>query len=222
MGIFNYKGRDYEVDSKDFLMDPNQWDEGFAKEMAARLNMRPGLTKEHWDIIHSIVDTFKNTGICPTVYETCKMNGLRMQDLRRLFPTGYLRGACKLAGMSSDAGRVGAVLYPTSSLPGTPSFEEVYRKTYQVDVRGFLVKPDSWDEQYAVYRAVDMKINNGKLTEKHWKVIRFLRNTYEENFRIPTVYETCQANDLDLDELEQLFPEGYHRGAVKIAGLRID
>jgi len=221
MGIFNYKGRDYEVDSKDFLMDPNQWDEGFAKEMAARLNMRPGLTKEHWDIIHSIVDTFKNTGICPTVYETCKMNGLRMQDLRRLFPTGYLRGACKLAGMSSEVGRVGAVLHP-ASVPGTMGFMDVYGKIYQVDVRGFLVKPDNWDEQYAVYRAVDMKINGGKLTEKHWQIIKFLRKTYEESFRIPTVFETCEANQIDLEQLEQLFPDGYHRGAVKVAGLRIE
>jgi tRNA 2-thiouridine synthesizing protein E len=35
------------------------------------------------------------------------------------------------------------------------------------------------------------------------------------------VTETCEANDLDIDELEQLFPDGYHRGAVKIAGLRL-
>ena len=33
--------------------------------------------------------------------------------------------------------------------------------------------------------------------------------------------ETCEANDIDIDELEQLFPDGYHRGAVKIAGLRL-
>ena len=33
--------------------------------------------------------------------------------------------------------------------------------------------------------------------------------------------ETCEANDIDLDELEQLFPDGYHRGVIKIAGLRL-
>lgn len=221
MGTFAYNGQNYEVDSKGFLMDPNQWDEGFARGMAPQLNIKSRLTKEHWEVIHSIVDTFKNTGICPSVYETCKANGLRMQDLRRLFPTGYLRGACKLAGMSSEVGRVGAVLHP-ASMPGTLGFMDVYGKTYQVDVRGFMVNPDNWDEQYAVYRAVDMKINNGKLTDKHWQIIRFLRNTYEESFRVPTVYETCEANGLDLDVLEQLFPDGYHRGAVKIAGLRME
>ena len=28
-------------------------------------------------------------------------------------------------------------------------------------------------------------------------------------------------NLIDLDELQKLFPDGYHRGAVKIAGLRV-
>jgi tRNA 2-thiouridine synthesizing protein E len=37
----------------------------------------------------------------------------------------------------------------------------------------------------------------------------------------PSVTETCEVNDLDIEELEQLFPDGYHRGAVKIAGLRL-
>jgi hypothetical protein len=30
MGIFNYKDKDYEVDSKNSLLDFNQWDENFA------------------------------------------------------------------------------------------------------------------------------------------------------------------------------------------------
>ena len=29
------------------------------------------------------------------------------------------------------------------------------------------------------------------------------------------------ATSLDLEELEELFPDGYQRGAVKIAGLRV-
>jgi tRNA 2-thiouridine synthesizing protein E len=56
---------------------------------------------------------------------------------------------------------------------------------------------------------------------KHWQIIRFLRSTYYKTGKIPTVTETCEATDLDIDELEQLFPDGYHRGAVKIAGLRL-
>jgi tRNA 2-thiouridine synthesizing protein E len=33
--------------------------------------------------------------------------------------------------------------------------------------------------------------------------------------------ETCEANSIEIDEFATLFPDGYHRGAVKIAGLRL-
>jgi len=98
---------------------------------------------------------------------------------------------------------------------------EAYNKTYEVDVRGFLVNPDQWDEYYALHRAYEMKIGGGELTEDHWKVIKFLRENYKKNKRIPTVYETCKKLHLEIDELERLFPDGYHRGAVKLAGLRV-
>ena len=95
------------------------------------------------------------------------------------------------------------------------------RQEYRVDVRGFLVDPDEWDEHFAAHRAHDMKIPGGKLLEPHWKVIRYLRSTFYKTGRIPTVTESCEANGIGIDDLEKLFPDGYHRGAVKIAGLRL-
>jgi TusE/DsrC/DsvC family sulfur relay protein len=220
MAILSYKGKSYEVDSNNFLLDFDQWDSDFAEGMALELNMPHGLTKEHWDIIYFIHNTFKETGRCPLVYETCQRSGFRLKQLRNLFPTGYLRGACKLAGMSSKAGQLGPAYQP-SGLPPISSFMKSYDKTYVVDVRGFLVNPDEWDEQYAIYQAYDMKINDGKLTDKHWQIIRFLRESYDSKKRVPTVYETCEANEIDIEELERLFPGGYHRCLIKIAGLRV-
>ena len=108
-------------------------------------------------------------------------------------------------------------------LPSTPEDHDVIAtdKIYHVDVRGFLTDPDDWDENYAAHRAYDMKIPGGRLNEKQWQIIRFLRESYASNNTIPTVYETCASNEIEIDELERLFPDGYHRGAVKIAGLRI-
>jgi tRNA 2-thiouridine synthesizing protein E len=94
-------------------------------------------------------------------------------------------------------------------------------KTYTVDVRGFLVDPDEWDGCYAVCKAFDLKIPGGKLTREHWRIIRFLRESFRKNKYVPPVYETCEKNGIGLEELERLFPDGYHRGAVKIAGLRV-
>jgi hypothetical protein len=47
-----------------------------------------------------------------------------------------------------------------------------------------------------------------------------MRGFFEKSGKAPTVYETCESNKIETDELERLIPEGYHRCAVKIAGLR--
>ena len=94
-------------------------------------------------------------------------------------------------------------------------------KEFEVDTDGFLVDPEKWDEHYAGHRAYEMKIPGGKLDKMHWQIIRFLRSTYHKTGKIPTVTATCEAQNIEIDELEQLFPDGYHRGAVKIAGLRL-
>ena len=66
-----------------------------------------------------------------------------------------------------------------------------------------------------------MKMPGGKLTKRHWEIIRYLRKSYYTTGKIPTICETCEANHVDLDELELLFPDGYYRGAIKLAGLRL-
>jgi len=65
-----------------------------------------------------------------------------------------------------------------------------------------------------------MKVPGG-LTDAHWTVIRFLRDDFVKRGAVPTVIECCEANGIGLDDLERLFPDGYHRGVLKIAGLRV-
>jgi tRNA 2-thiouridine synthesizing protein E len=60
-----------------------------------------------------------------------------------------------------------------------------------------------------------------ELTPNHWRVIRYLRQHYDERHEVPTVFQACEDNGLELEELERLFPGGYHRGAVKLAGLHV-
>ena len=217
MALFEYKGKTFEVDDKDFLIDTGQWDSAFAEGMAKKLGIQRELVREHWEVINAIRDSYKETGHCPIVYEICRTCGLRLWDLKSLFPTGYLRGACKLAGITYREGYLGQTY-----LPSTAEDLNVIsvKKTYRVDVRGFLISPDEWDEYYAIFRAFDMKIPGGRLTDNHWRIIHFLRDYYEHHNDIPTVYETCENNRIDIKELEELFPDGYHRGAIKIAGLR--
>ena len=64
----------------------------------------------------------------------------------------------------------------------------------------------------------EWKLPHG-LMDGHWEIIRFLRNYYQATSNIPTLYEVCEAHQLDLDGFRELFPEGYRRGACRIAGL---
>jgi tRNA 2-thiouridine synthesizing protein E len=219
METFSFKGKFYSIDSAGFLLDYDQWDENFSEGMASEVNIPGGLTSEHWEVIHFIRKTFKQTGDCPLIYQTCKANGLQLKDLKRLFPTGYLRGACRLAGITYKERIVDYYGEKRHEFRAEAAGAELGEKVYQVNVHGFLVDPSEWDENFAIHKAHEMKIRAG-LTDNHWKIIHFLRDSFKQNGLVPTVYETCEANQIEMDELEKLFPDGYHRGAVKIAGLR--
>jgi len=215
MKTFSANGKDYRVDDKGFLLDPGEWDEGFAEAMAREAGIERGLTEAHWRVIRFIRNTFEQINQCPLIYVACKKNHLGLGDLKKLFPTGWLRGACKLAGVTYREGYLQHVWLEGDIAHFTNTYE---RRTYELDEHGFLMNPDDWDENFAVHKAYESGIS-GNLTERHWQIIRYLRGAYGRTGTVPTVYETCEANGLELDELEQLFPGGYHRGAVHLAGL---
>jgi TusE/DsrC/DsvC family sulfur relay protein len=216
MGTFTFGSRTYQVDTEEFLSDFDEWDENFARGMAPKVGAISGLSKDHWNIIYFIRNSYKEKGKCPLVYETCRVNRLHLQELKALFPAGYLRGACKLAGITYAEGYLDQSWveeFAENLTSGAPE------KSYEINIRGFLINPSQWDEKFALYRAWEMKMP--KLTKKHWQIIRFLRERFEEKNIVPTVYETCEAVGIDLEELQKLFPDGYHRGAIKVAGLRV-
>lgn len=203
-------------DPLDNLLDWRQWTESYAEELAPSLGIPGGLTPRHWEVIRSIRNSFAETGKCPVVYQTCRQQGLRLRELEELFPTGYQRGACKLAGLNylSDFHPSEG---PSRRADGASSSAEAGR-SYRVDDHGFLLEPATWDERWAAGKADEL--GTGTLTDQHWRVLRGLREAFAQTGEVPTVYETCRRQGLELEDLESLFPSGYHRGAVKIAGLR--
>jgi len=204
-------GRTYTLDSYGFLDPPEQWDKRFAEGMARMQGIYGGLTPKHWDFIHYLRKKFIAEKTVPVVVLACADNNLKLSDLRFLFPTGYHRGACRIAGINYDFMYETNywLTYETTTLP---------KEEYKLTAHGFLVDFDQWDERFAHIVTREWKLVEG-LTDRHLKIIRFLRDYYRVNKNIPTVYETCKANDLDLGDLNTLFPAGYHRGACRIAGL---
>ena len=204
----SFKGKDYRVDPSNSLVDPADWDEGFAAGMAPEVGLAEGLTEKHWEVIRLIRRIWEERGYCPTVYEVCRILRLHVAGLGYLFPDGYQEGACLLSGLS----------FRTGFSPGFPGVFDAAQVVYRIDFWGFLADPDEWDEHFALLKAQEMKVPGG-LTSDHWEVIRFLRQEYFRVGRIPTVSETCKAVEMGLGTFRALFPDGFHRGAVKIAGL---
>jgi tRNA 2-thiouridine synthesizing protein E len=183
--------------------------------MAEEVGIIGGLTEAHWRVIRFIRGTFDQINQCPLIYVACKKNDIGLGDLKKLFPSGWLRGACKLAGVTYREGYMQHMWLEGDIEHHVNTYNN---RVYDVDEQGFLTSPAAWDENFAVQTAYEMKIP-GNLTDRHWQIIRYLREYWEKRRAVPTIYETCEYNSMDLGECERLFPGGYHRGAVRLAGL---
>ncbi len=58
-----------------------------------------------------------------------------------------------------------------------------------------------------------------ELTDRHWQVIRFMRDEYFEKGTGPTVRMLGKTSGVPVKELYQLFPKGPAKTAARIAGI---
>ncbi len=205
------EGKNYTLDEHGFLNPPDQWDEEFAEGMAAILGISGGLTPEHWDFIKYLRMKFTEEKKVPLVVHACAENKIRLGKLAHLFPTGYHRGACKIAGINY------AFMYESNIWLTYESYH-VLKSKYKLTPMGFLESFEQWDDNFAQLVASEWKLPHG-LTAKHWQILHFLRDFYSKTQNIPTVFETCTVNNIDYNDLYDLFPGGYRRGACRMAGL---
>ena len=87
----------------------------------------------------------------------------------------------------------------------------------QLNDEGFLVDPSQWTEEMAVELARREDID--ALTDRHWQVIRFMRQQYEDTGSGPNVRMLAKISGIPIKELYQLFPKGPAKTAAKIAGI---
>lgn len=94
---------------------------------------------------------------------------------------------------------------------------EIQGKTFEVDGDGFLTDPSIWNEDVAKLFAEADGI--GQLTDKHWAIIKIIRDNFEEKGNAPMVRTICKETGLKLKDIYELFPLGPARGACRVAGL---
>lgn len=90
-------------------------------------------------------------------------------------------------------------------------------KPVEVDPEGFLVETGQWDEQIAAEIAAEEGI--AELTDRHWLVINFMRDSYLENGAAPSIRTLGKASGVPIKELYQRFPKGPAKLAARIAGI---
>ena len=86
-----------------------------------------------------------------------------------------------------------------------------------VDPEGFLTDPAQWSDELAVEIARENGID--PLTERHWQVVRFMRDTYLQTGNAPSIRTLGKASGVPVKELYELFPKGPAKLAAKIAGI---
>ncbi len=92
-------------DDQGYLVNPEDWTAELARELAREESLQ--LEDDHWLIIGFIRDQFEQHQVTPDIRHAAKFlagqAGLDKQNgkarIFELFPFGYVKQACKIAGM---------------------------------------------------------------------------------------------------------------------------
>lgn len=82
---------------------------------------------------------------------------------------------------------------------------------------GFMTDPNQWTKEIAEVLAQKEGIE--ALTEAHWKIIEFCRQTGMTSGKSPTLRTITDGTGISTKELFALFPKGPAKKVAKIAGL---
>jgi tRNA 2-thiouridine synthesizing protein E len=91
-----------ERDAEGYLIEPGDWDEDVAKLLALDENIE--LNDDHWDVLRFMRDFYEAHQVAADARFVIKHLADRagreaQKKLFELFPYGYVKQACKIAGM---------------------------------------------------------------------------------------------------------------------------
>ena len=90
------------IDDEGYLIDPQNWSEELAREFARQENIN--LTEDHWDVIRFMREYYADNQIAPDARYVIRhlaeqLGSTSRNKLFELFPYGYVKQACRIAGM---------------------------------------------------------------------------------------------------------------------------
>ena len=98
-----YAGTEVPVNDEGFFLDPVQWREDMAPEIAHETGVGD-LTDRHWQVIRFMRTEFAEKGTGPTVRALGKTSGVSVKELYQLFPKGPAKLAARIAGIPKPRG----------------------------------------------------------------------------------------------------------------------
>lgn len=95
------------IDDEGYLINPLDWNEELAERLAQAENIH--LTDEHWEALRFMREYYTSHQIAPDVRHVIKhlavQSGRESRNrIFELFPYGYVKQACKIAGMKRPRG----------------------------------------------------------------------------------------------------------------------
>jgi tRNA 2-thiouridine synthesizing protein E len=86
-----------------------------------------------------------------------------------------------------------------------------------LDAEGFMTDPKQWTPEIAATIAAEEGIPT--LTNRHWVVINFARDSYFTNGESPSLRAITKQSGVETKELYDLFPKGPAKKVSRIAGV---
>jgi len=86
-----------------------------------------------------------------------------------------------------------------------------------VDAEGFLTDPGQWNE--AIAQEIAHHAGIPELTDRHWLVVRFMRERYLATGDAPSIRALGKESGVSVKELYLLFPKGPAKLAARIGGI---
>ncbi len=98
------------LDIEGYLVDPEDWDERIATDLAANEDLE--LTEDYWSILNFMRAFWVDQKVAPDVRHVLAFmveeygydKKIAKTRLFKLFPYGYVKQACKIAGMRRPRG----------------------------------------------------------------------------------------------------------------------
>ena len=100
-----FEGKTFTVDEDGFIDSYENWCQEWVQLVKKEEGIEE-LNEEHQKVIKVLREYYEKNGIAPMVRILSKVTGFKLKHIYELFPSGPVKGACKMAGLPKPTGCV--------------------------------------------------------------------------------------------------------------------